>query len=62
VLKIAYNRTWDDEKFISENKKLVDSIKAFEKSRVEKELVKTEVKDVEVAKPFSTGKNILKDL
>ncbi len=62
VLKIAYNRTWDDEKFISENKKLVDSIRTFEKSRVEKELVKTEVKDVDVAKPFSTGKNILKDL
>jgi hypothetical protein len=64
ILKIAYNRTWDDKKFVTENSKLFSIIRKFESMRVEKEIVKVEVKQEEVAKPFSPTKktNIFKDL
>lgn len=64
ILKIAYSRVWDDKKFISENSKLFSIVRKFESQRVEKEIVKTEIRIEEVAKAFSPvkNKNIFKDL
>ena len=63
VLKIAYAKTWDDARFKKENFKFIKVIERFEKTRVETEMIKSEVEEeVAVAKPFGKGKNVLKDL